>query len=627
MVMIKRFFFIFITLLLSNSTVHALSLSDDFETGDISYWDDSRVQGANMSVSTDAARTGTYGLEIEWLEGAGSASFADTTVEKTNLSYLEFTATGYFKYSTGWKWSAEKKTMYFHGIQNDPTNSHMVLSIGRRAHNGNTSYYYNEAWTSGPNSGAGNIHVISQATETSDSNPTYDLWNTKEGKHFGPNVDANGDILPQNGDGSYGYLHDDADLPTMPIGDWVKLQFYCKRHPTDGVIKVWMNDNLIIHYDKDVYGWGTFDTGDLDDPFADWQIATAFNQLHEGWIPTQTEYIDDLSLSDELTNPVTQNLAPVIQNLTPSDNAVNVSIDADFQFDLFDPDGDGIDENTIRVANYNNNLSISGTGDRRTVQILNADLNLTTSTAYSFDISADDLTGSSLLTTSVSFTTESPVATVGTVFSSNGDQGDLGNYIQYVAEEGFYGTFEVVQVGSEKYLQVTNSDYENADVASLGAYAVYNLQEFDEFEILVDVKSNEDWTTNLNADYALVFGFQDSSNYSYINFNALPLSSRMWHIVDGERTEIIKMGVPGVGKSIVYDNDWHELKLRYKSGTIHVSWDGERLASFRFTLPRGKVGVGSFNDSSTWDNIRIKDIKTDTVYALTDINYSNVELK
>jgi len=116
-------------------------------------------------------------------------------------------------------------------------------------------------------------------------------------------------------------------------------------------------------------------------------------------------------------------------------------------------------------------------------------------------------------------------------------------------------------------------------------------------------------TDNPNRDMVVIFHFQDPTHFYYVHFSA---SSDGLHniigLVDGRDRIKINLEPAGESTARLIDREYHDFKVWYDadSGDIRAYLDDMRspvLTARDTTLGHGRVGVGSFDDSGSFDTI------------------------
>jgi hypothetical protein len=91
-----------------------------------------------------------------------------------------------------------------------------------------------------------------------------------------------------------------------------------------------------------------------------------------------------------------------------------------------------------------------------------------------------------------------------------------------------------------------------------------------------------------------MFHVQDSDNYLLTRANALEGNVRLYHVVDGTRSQTATLDMDVVAA------EWHELAVSTHGASITVSWDGaEVLTAEDDSFTTGHVGLWTKADSVT----------------------------
>lgn len=111
-----------------------------------------------------------------------------------------------------------------------------------------------------------------------------------------------------------------------------------------------------------------------------------------------------------------------------------------------------------------------------------------------------------------------------------------------------------------------------------------------------------------HRDLCLFFGYQDPSHFYYVHIaNVSDAHANSIFIVNGEpRLSIAKTRTEGTR----WDDNWHTVRLlrNVKDGTIEVFFDDRPepiMTAVDQHFKWGKVGVGSFDDTGRYDDIRL----------------------
>lgn len=119
-----------------------------------------------------------------------------------------------------------------------------------------------------------------------------------------------------------------------------------------------------------------------------------------------------------------------------------------------------------------------------------------------------------------------------------------------------------------------------------------------------------------HRDACLFFGYQDPANFYYVHFGKKgdDHANQIFIVNDAPRLKISKTTTPGTN----WTDDWHQVKVvrDTKSGTIKVYFDDMNEPAMtaedkNFTW--GQIGIGSFDDTTQWDDIRLNGQKVKPV--------------
>jgi hypothetical protein len=115
-----------------------------------------------------------------------------------------------------------------------------------------------------------------------------------------------------------------------------------------------------------------------------------------------------------------------------------------------------------------------------------------------------------------------------------------------------------------------------------------------------------------HRDMCLFFGHQDPSHFYYVHIaNASDAHANSIFIVNGEpRVSIAKTRTEGTK----WDEGWHTVRLvrDVEEGTIEVFFDDAAepiMTAVDHNFKSGRIGVGSFDDTGQFDDIRLSGLK------------------
>jgi hypothetical protein len=111
-----------------------------------------------------------------------------------------------------------------------------------------------------------------------------------------------------------------------------------------------------------------------------------------------------------------------------------------------------------------------------------------------------------------------------------------------------------------------------------------------------------------HRDAVLVFGYQDASHFYYVHLGKeTDDHANQIFIVDGKpRTKISTK----TSKGTPWDEKWHTVKIvrRVGDGTIDIYFDDMKtpvMTATDKTFAHGRIGIGSFDDTTDWDDIKL----------------------
>jgi hypothetical protein len=111
-----------------------------------------------------------------------------------------------------------------------------------------------------------------------------------------------------------------------------------------------------------------------------------------------------------------------------------------------------------------------------------------------------------------------------------------------------------------------------------------------------------------HRDAVLVFGYQDASHFYYVHLGKeTDDHANQVFIVNGAPRKKISTKT---SKGTPWDEKWHNVKIvrRTGDGTIEVYFDDMKTPAMTAndkTFKHGRIGIGSFDDTTDWDDIRL----------------------
>jgi len=117
-----------------------------------------------------------------------------------------------------------------------------------------------------------------------------------------------------------------------------------------------------------------------------------------------------------------------------------------------------------------------------------------------------------------------------------------------------------------------------------------------------------------HRDACVVFGYQDAAHFYYVHFGKQTddHANQIFIVNDKPRTKISTLTTPGTP----WDEKWHDVKIvrRVSEGTVEVYFDDMTKPVMKAsdkTFAWGRIGVGTFDDTSDWDDIKLHGVKVE----------------
>jgi hypothetical protein len=155
------------------------------------------------------------------------------------------------------------------------------------------------------------------------------------------------------------------------------------------------------------------------------------------------------------------------------------------------------------------------------------------------------------------------------------------------------------------YSQFKQSKYKPPHRSPLNLALVKDLMVAD-FVLEADVQSTaRDYG---HRDMCLVFGYEDPAHFYYAHLGKKTddHANQIFIVNGADRKKISTKTTPGTP----WDDRWHHVKVvrTVADGKIAVYFDDMKtpvMTATDRTFPGGRVGVGSFDDTGNWDNVKI----------------------
>jgi len=112
-----------------------------------------------------------------------------------------------------------------------------------------------------------------------------------------------------------------------------------------------------------------------------------------------------------------------------------------------------------------------------------------------------------------------------------------------------------------------------------------------------------------HRDVCVIFGYQDPAHFYYVHLGKETddHANQIFVVDDAPRVKISTKTTSGTP----WDDEWHEIRIVRDTGTgeITVYFDDMESPVMRAVDKRfqwGQIGIGSFDDSSAWDDIQVR---------------------
>jgi hypothetical protein len=140
-------------------------------------------------------------------------------------------------------------------------------------------------------------------------------------------------------------------------------------------------------------------------------------------------------------------------------------------------------------------------------------------------------------------------------------------------------------------------------------FALTDVPNYDRLTVEADVMP-------LDRSLLIVFAYRDPAHFDYAHLStdaaeAQPVHNGIFHVYGGERVRISAESGPAAFAS---SGRWHHVTLTHDStsGTVEVAVDGRAVPALHavdLSLGPGKVGLGSFDETGAFKNIKITAMK------------------
>ncbi len=136
-------------------------------------------------------------------------------------------------------------------------------------------------------------------------------------------------------------------------------------------------------------------------------------------------------------------------------------------------------------------------------------------------------------------------------------------------------------------------------------FAIAETPDFERVTVEADVQPTK-------RSLMIVFAYHDNAHFDYAHLSTdtgtkQPVHNGVFHVFGGERVRISSLNGQPALEAI---NRWYHVVLKYDgvTGEVNVAVDGKpvpALHAYDLSLGAGKVGLGSFNETGDFKNVRI----------------------
>jgi hypothetical protein len=127
-------------------------------------------------------------------------------------------------------------------------------------------------------------------------------------------------------------------------------------------------------------------------------------------------------------------------------------------------------------------------------------------------------------------------------------------------------------------------------------------------DFVLDARCQSTVKDYAHRDMCLFFGYQDPSHFYYVHLGKKTddHANQIFIVNNADRKKISTKTTPGTN----WDDAWHHVRVvrKVEDGTIEVFYDDMKtpvMTAKDRTFTRGRVGVGSFDDTGNWDYVKL----------------------
>lgn len=173
--------------------------------------------------------------------------------------------------------------------------------------------------------------------------------------------------------------------------------------------------------------------------------------------------------------------------------------------------------------------------------------------------------------------------------------GHRGNWIELTPQR-----WDITHKTGPAYSIIT-SDYSSQSGDRPGEYALIHHHSFGDFDLTLKARSDETLGPYSAADYVVIFGYRNDDNYYYMMFNRYAVNNELFKVVNGVRQRIAR-----APRGSFLDNAFHRVDISRRGEQIQIRFDGKEYLTARdATFGAGAIGIGSYNDAASFDDIKV----------------------
>src|SRR5262249_10265255 len=172
--------------------------------------------------------------------------------------------------------------------------------------------------------------------------------------------------------------------------------------------------------------------------------------------------------------------------------------------------------------------------------------------------------------------------------------------------------WKVLDTGKGKvYSQFQQSNYKPPHRSPFNFSLVKDLQVSD---FVFETKLQSTVRDYAHRDMCLFFGYQDAAHFYYVHLSKKTddNANQIFIVNDAPRRKISTKTTDGTN----WNDEWHRVKIvrKVEDGTIEVYFDDMKspvMTGTDKTFTWGRVGVGSFDDTGNWDDVKLRGVKVE----------------